>query len=163
MKKPPVHREDGRDESFMRIALAAAARAASRGEVPIGAVVVHGERVLSRAHNEPIAQCDPSAHAEIVALRKAARKLGNYRLPDCTLYVTVEPCPMCAGAIVQARLARLVYGARDPKAGACGSVIDIPGNSRLNHHTVVVGGVLQAECAAMLQTFFRSRRWSPQS
>ncbi len=146
------------DAAFMREALRAARRGSARGEVPVGAVVVCGDRIVARAYNRPITKTDPSAHAEIEALRKAARRLGNYRLPECTLYVTIEPCAMCAGAIVQARLARVVFGAPDAKAGACGSVIDVLGNRRLNHHTVVTRGVLADECAALMREFFRARR-----
>jgi tRNA(adenine34) deaminase len=154
-KRPEIADSDAR---FMREALRAARRGGQRGEVPVGAVVVCGERIVARAYNRPIAKIDPSAHAEIEALRNAARRVGNYRLPECTLYVTIEPCAMCAGAIVQARLARVVFGAPDSKAGACGSVIDVLGNRRLNHHTAVTGGVLANECAAVMREFFRTRR-----
>lgn len=146
------------DEYFMRQALAGARKAAASGEVPVGAVIVRQGRVVARGYNRPIAKRDPTAHAEIEALRKAARRLGNYRLPDCTLYVTIEPCAMCAGAIAHARLSRIVYGAPDPKAGACGSVIDVLHEPRINHHTQVEGGLLARECAAIVQDFFRSRR-----
>ncbi len=146
------------DESFMRQALACARTAAARGEVPVGAVIVHAGRIVARGYNRPVAKCDPTAHAEIEALRKAARRLGNYRLPDCTLYVTLEPCAMCAGAIAQARLARIVYGAPDPKTGACGSVIDILKEPRINHHTRVSGGLLAQECARIVRDFFQARR-----
>ena len=127
-------------------------------EVPVGAVVVRGDEIVGRGFNAPISRKDPSAHAEIQALRDAAQRLGNYRLTGCTLYVTLEPCPMCAGAIMQARIARLVYGAVDPKAGACGSVVDLFQVSRLNHHTQVAGGVLADECGEMLKLFFAERR-----
>ncbi len=142
----------------MRLALREAQRAAREGEVPVGAVVVRGERVVARAHNRPIHLHDPSAHAEILALRRAARKLGNYRLTGCTLYATIEPCAMCAGAIVQARLRRVVYGARDPKAGANGSTLTVLNHPKLNHHVEVVAGVLAEDCAALLRHFFRRRR-----
>ena len=146
------------DEQFMRVALAEAATAARAGEVPVGAVVVADGAIVGRGFNAPIARHDPSAHAEIAALRDAAAKLRNYRLPGCDLYVTLEPCAMCAGAIMQARIRRLVYGAPDPKTGACGSVVDLPAEPRLNHHTTVVGGVLGEECGALLKTFFADRR-----
>jgi tRNA(adenine34) deaminase len=145
------------DAGFMRKALAEAARAAARGEVPVGAVVVRQGRIVARGANRPIASSDPTAHAEIVALRKAAKKAGNYRLPDCDLYVTVEPCAMCLGAIVQARGRRVVYGATDPKAGAVSSTMRFP-FGRLNHKPAVVGGVLAGESAALLRDFFRARR-----
>jgi tRNA(adenine34) deaminase len=145
------------DAGFLRKALAEAARAAARGEVPVGAVVVRQGRIVARGANRPIASSDPTAHAEIVALRKAAKKAGNYRLPDCDLYVTVEPCAMCLGAIVQARVRRVVYGATDPKAGAVSSTMRFP-FGRLNHKPAVVGGVLAGESAALLRDFFRARR-----
>ncbi|MCC7080291.1 MAG: tRNA adenosine(34) deaminase TadA [Burkholderiales bacterium] len=146
------------DEEFMRLALDLAAEAARRSEVPVGAVVVHGDDVVGRGFNAPISSRDPSAHAEMTALRAAARRLGNYRLPGCSLYVTLEPCVMCAGAIQHARIERLVYGARDPKTGACGSVVDLFADGRLNHHAAVTGGVLAAEAVGLLQRFFASRR-----
>lgn len=142
----------------MRLALREAERAAREGEVPVGAVVVQGDRLVARAHNRPVHLKDPSAHAEILALRRAARKLGNYRLKGCTLYATIEPCAMCAGAIVQARLGRLVYGARDPKAGANGSALAVLNHPKLNHQVEVVTGVLAEDCAAILRNFFRRRR-----
>jgi tRNA(adenine34) deaminase len=146
------------DDAWMREALALAEAAAARGEVPVGAVVVSDGRIVGRGGNAPIAQNDPTSHAEIVALRDAARALGNYRLPACTLYVTLEPCAMCAGAILHARLARLVFGARDPKTGACGSVIDLMAEARLNHHTTVTAGVCGDACARLLRQFFAARR-----
>ena len=146
------------DSQYMRQALREARRGGREGEVPVGAVVVHGEEIIARAHNRPVHLNDPSAHAEILALRRAGRKLGNYRLPGCTLYVTIEPCAMCVGAIIQARIQRLVVGAMDPKAGACGSVLAVLNNRKLNHQVVFDSGVLQAGCAAMLQEFFRERR-----
>jgi tRNA(adenine34) deaminase len=147
-------------ERWMREALALAGDAQARGEVPVGAVVVHDGEIVGRGGNAPIAANDPTAHAEIAALRDAARRLGNYRLPDCDLYATLEPCAMCAGAILQARVRRLVFGARDPKTGACGSVIDLFGEPRLNHHTRVTADVLASECGALLSGFFAARRSS---
>jgi len=143
---------------FMAAALELARAAGARGEVPVGAIVVRGDRIIGRGGNTPIAHSDPTAHAEIVALREAARATGNYRLPDCTLYVTIEPCVMCAGAILHARVRELVFGARDPKTGACGSVIDVFAESRLNHHATVTSGIRADECAALLQDFFAARR-----
>lgn len=145
------------DREFMREALGEAAKAAAAGEVPVGAVVVRAGRVFARGHNRPIGSADPTAHAEIVAVRKAARKAGNYRLADCDLYVTVEPCAMCLGALVQARVRRLVFGAADPKAGAVSSVMAFPFD-RLNHRPEIVAGVLADESAALLRAFFRARR-----
>jgi tRNA(adenine34) deaminase len=142
----------------MADALALAAQAAARGEVPVGAIVVCDGAIVGRGGNSPIAASDPTAHAEIAALREAAAALGNYRLPGCELYVTLEPCAMCAGAVLHARLARLVYGARDPKTGACGSVIDLFAEPRLNHHTSVEGGVASDACGALLTRFFAARR-----
>ena len=146
------------DEIFMHEVIALARQAAELGEVPVGAVVVKDGAVLGRGYNAPISSSDPTAHAEIRALREAAAALGNYRLIDCTLYVTLEPCAMCAGAILHARMARLVYGAPDPKTGACGSVVDLFSDRRLNHHTEVTGGVLADECGKMLSDFFAGRR-----
>ena len=146
------------DELFMREALELARQAGAAGEVPVGAVVVKDGAVIGRGYNRPITSRDPSAHAEIVALREAAARLGNYRLNGCELFVTLEPCAMCAGAIMHARIGRLVYGAADPKTGACGSVIDLFAEGRLNHHTEVAGGVLTADCGAALQQFFLGRR-----
>ncbi len=142
----------------MRAALREAARAAREKEVPVGAVVVLDGRVIARAHNRPISTQNPSAHAEILALRAAGRKLGNYRLIHCSLYVTIEPCAMCAGAIVHARMKRLVYGASDPKAGACGSALRVLNHPKLNHRVEVRKGVLKEECAALLREFFAARR-----
>lgn len=146
------------DESMMRLALEQARCAQQRGEVPVGAVVVHDGEVVGIGFNQPIGARDPSAHAEILALRAAAQRIGNYRLVGCDLYVTLEPCAMCAGAIQHARIARVVYGAADPKTGACGSVVDLFAEPRLNHHARVRGGVLADECAALLSSFFASRR-----
>ncbi len=142
----------------MQQALALASSAASNGEVPVGAIVVKDGEIIGRGGNAPIELHDPSAHAEIQALRQAAAHLGNYRLVDCTLYVTLEPCAMCAGAIQHARIAKLVYGASDPKTGACGSVINLMAEPKLNHHCEVVGGVMAVECGTILSTFFKQRR-----
>ncbi|MGH8683430.1 MAG: tRNA adenosine(34) deaminase TadA [Burkholderiales bacterium] len=149
---------EGQDAHWMRAALTLAEEAWRRGEVPVGAVVVAHGKIAGRGFNAPIEGHDPTAHAEIAALRDAARTLGNYRLPDCALYVTLEPCPMCAGAIMQARIRRLVFGAADPKTGACGSVVDLFAEPRLNHHTLVTGSVLAEECGALLKEFFAGRR-----
>jgi tRNA(adenine34) deaminase len=146
------------DERFMREALALADEAAGRGEVPVGAVVVKDGAIVGRGFNRPIGASDPTAHAEIVALREAAAALGNYRLPECDLYVTLEPCAMCVGAMVHARIARVVYGAADPKTGACGSIVDLPGLATFNHHGTFLGGMLAEECAAVLKRFFADRR-----
>lgn len=146
------------DAHWMRQALTLAREAQLRGEVPVGAVVVRAGAIVGRGGNAPVAASDPTAHAEITALRDAARALGNYRLPDCDLYVTLEPCVMCAGAIMHARIRRLVFGARDPKTGACGSVVDLFADARLNHHATVLGGVAPEECGALLTGFFAARR-----
>jgi tRNA(adenine34) deaminase len=145
-------------EPFMRAALELAGHAARAGEVPVGAVVVKDGQVIGRGYNRPITTCDPTAHAEIVALRDAAASLGNYRLPGCELYVTLEPCAMCVGAMVHARIARIVFGTRDPKTGACGSIVDLPGLATFNHHGTFEGGLLAEECAAVLKRFFADRR-----
>ncbi len=150
------------DTELMQIALALAAEAGSNGEVPVGAIVVKDGRIIGRGSNAPISQHDPSAHAEIQAMRDAARNLGNYRLVDCTLYVTLEPCAMCTGAIQHARIARLVFGANDPKTGACGSVINLMAEKKLNHHTEVTGGIMAQECGGLLSEFFASRRKTKQ-
>lgn len=142
----------------MALAQHAADEARHAGEVPVGAVIVLGDEVIARGFNHPIHAHDPSAHAEMVALRAAAQKLENYRLPGCELYVTLEPCLMCSGAIMHARIARVVYGATDPKTGACGSVVDVFANAQLNHHTSVTGGVLADECGHALKNFFAERR-----
>ncbi|MDP2144043.1 MAG: tRNA adenosine(34) deaminase TadA [Gallionella sp.] len=146
------------DEQYMRAALDLAQQAQEAGEVPVGAVVVKDGEIVGRGFNAPISRHDPSAHAEMLALRDAAERLGNYRLVGCELFVTLEPCMMCAGAIMHARIARVVYGARDLKTGACGSVLDAFAEPRLNHHTAVVGGVLAEECSATLSNFFAMRR-----
>ncbi len=142
----------------MQIALEQAKLAESLGEVPVGALVVKDGEIIAAAHNQPIGLHDPSAHAEIQAIRKAAKILGNYRLVDCTLYVTLEPCVMCTGAIQHARIAQLVYGAKDPKTGACGSVVNLMTEDKLNHHTAVIAGVLAEPCGEMLSQFFKRRR-----
>ncbi len=149
------------DEDFMAQALKLAREAEAAGEVPVGAVVVKDGAVVGHGYNRPISSRDPSAHAEMVALRDAAARLGNYRLSGCDLYVTLEPCAMCAGAIMHARIARLIFGARDPKTGACGSIIDLFGETRLNHQTRVVGNVLPDAARDLLQGFFSARRGSP--
>jgi tRNA(adenine34) deaminase len=154
----PEQRFFGRDEHFMRLALREAELAAEHDDVPIGAVLVRDGEVLAAAGNERELRCDPTAHAETLVLREAARKLGGWRLPDSVLYVTLEPCAMCAGAIVLARVPRVVYGAVDPKAGAAGSVLDVLAEPRLNHRPLVEGGLLAEESAGLLQAFFASRR-----
>lgn len=153
---PPVR--ESRDEQYMRLALELALRGARQGEVPVGAVVVMGGEVLGRGFNSPIMRCDPTAHAEILALREAAAAVGNYRLPGATLYVTLEPCVMCAGAIVQARLARLVFGSRDLRFGAVRSKFGLADSELLNHRVEITEGVLGAECAVLLREFFQTRR-----
>ena len=142
----------------MCAALELTVRAEEAGEVPVGAVVVKKGIIIGRGYNCPISTADPTAHAEVMALRDASRFMGNYRLTDCTLYVTLEPCVMCVGAIFHARIARLVYGAADPKTGACGSVIDLTAELRLNHHMQVTGGVLAEEGSGKLKQFFEKRR-----
>ena len=146
------------EETFMRAALEEARRGLLAGEVPVGAVVVHDGEIVARAHNAPIALNDPTAHAEILALREAGRKRGNYRLMGAALYVTVEPCPMCCGAALQARVARVVYGAADPKAGAVESLHRLLDDARFNHRVEAVGGVLAGECGALLREFFDTKR-----
>lgn len=151
---------DGRavDEHWMELALQLAWEGQRAGEVPVGAVLVKSSRVLAQGWNSPRATHDPSAHAEIVVLRKGGRSLGNYRLPGTTLYVTLEPCAMCAGAIIQARLQRVVFGAYDPKAGAAGSVFDVLISDRLNHRPVCLGGILAEQSSELMKAFFRTRR-----
>jgi tRNA(adenine34) deaminase len=151
------------DEDYIRLALELARDAAAAGEVPVGALVVKDGEIVGRGFNAPISRHDPTAHAEIQAMRDAAQRLGNYRLVGCTLYVTLEPCAMCSGAIQHARIARLVYGARDPKTGCCGSVIDLMDEARLNHHCAAEGGVLAEECGRVLSEFFAARRGKTQS
>ncbi len=150
-----------RDRYWMGQALELARRAAGAGEVPVGAVLVRGNEVIGEGWNRPISACDPTAHAEVLALRTAAARVGNYRLVDSTLYVTLEPCPMCAGALVHARVARVVFGAVDLRAGAAGTVFDLLRSAALNHRAEVVGGVSAEECAALLRGFFRARRSKP--
>ena len=147
-----------REIDFMQAALALAANAADNGEVPVGALVVRDGEIIGRGQNSMIARNDPTAHAEILALRDAARRIGNYRLVDCELYVTLEPCAMCAGAMMHARIARVIFGASDPKTGACGSVVDLFAEQRLNHHAEVTGGLLADTCAQQLKDFFALRR-----
>jgi tRNA(adenine34) deaminase len=146
------------DRGLMEEALALARDAAAADEVPVGAVVVLDGEIIGRGRNGPIGSHDPTAHAEVAAMRAAAKAIGNYRLAGCHLYVTLEPCAMCAGAIIHARIARVVFGARDPKTGACGSVVDLLGDPRLNFHAEVVGGILAQQCGAVLSAFFAARR-----
>ena len=146
------------DVRFMRMALREAERGGREGEVPVGAILVRDGKVLARAHNKPIQLNDPTAHAEILALRRAALKLRNYRLEGCDLYVTIEPCTMCAGAIVHSRLRRLIFGAPDPKAGACGTALRVMNHRRLNHRVDIARGVLGTECSSAIQEFFRNKR-----
>ena len=145
-------------EYWMRDALNEARRAGDDGEVPVGALVLLNGKIIGRGHNSPIRQCDPSAHAEIVALRQAARSVGNYRLPGSTLIVTIEPCVMCVGAMIQARVEELIYGARDPKAGAVHSHFRIADTETLNHRIMSVGGILEEECGTLMKEFFAARR-----
>jgi tRNA(adenine34) deaminase len=146
------------DEYWMQIALEQAQLAAAAGEVPVGAVLVIDDEIVATGFNQPISRCDPTAHAEVVALRSAALALSNYRVPDCTLYVTIEPCAMCAGAMVHARVKRLVFGAPEPRAGAVISTLRLLEGPQLNHRVDVTGGVLAEQCAEVMQTFFRQRR-----
>ena len=145
-------------EFFMKKAIMQAKAAGKKGEVPIGAVVVKDGKIIARAHNLRESKKDPTAHAEILALQRAAKKLGGWRLFDCTLYVTLEPCPMCAGAIINARLDEVVFGAYDPKAGCCGTLYNLPTDDRFNHRPKVTGDVLNTECAQLLSDFFKQRR-----
>jgi tRNA(adenine34) deaminase len=156
-----VERFSPQDEHFMRLAIREAQRALEHDDVPIGAVVVREGEVIGAAHNEREQRADPTAHAEILALREAARALGSWRVLDSVLYVTLEPCAMCAGAMVLGRVPRVVYGCTDPKAGAAGSVLDVLGERRLNHRPEVSGGLLAGECAALLHDFFATRRSPP--
>lgn len=146
------------DIDYMQQAIALAQQAAEQGEVPVGAIIVKDGAIIGKGSNTPINTHDPTAHAEIIAMRDAAQRIGNYRLVDCTLYVTLEPCAMCTGAMQHARIARVVYGASDAKTGACGSVVDLMAEAKLNHHAVVEGGVLAEECGSLLSTFFKVRR-----
>ena len=161
MTKKPISRDSTRvpdDLVWMGIALEEARAAAEQGEVPVGALVISNHEIVGRAGNRNLRDHDPTAHAEVVALRQAAQRLGNHRLTGCVLYATIEPCAMCAGAIIHSRIARLVYGARDIKAGAAGSVLEVMNHPRLNHKVEVVSGVLEDRCSAILQDFFRRRR-----
>ena len=146
------------DAEFMTAAIALAGKASEAGEVPVGAVVVKGGQIIVTGFNAPISRHDPSAHAEIQAMRAAASVLGNYRLAGCTLFATLEPCAMCAGAIMHARIERLIFGATDPKTGACGSIVNLFAEARLNHHTVVEAGLMAQQCGELLTNFFRQRR-----
>jgi tRNA(adenine34) deaminase len=148
------------DLAMMRLAIDQAHNAATVGEVPVGAVIVRDRKVVATGYNHPIGSHDPTAHAEIHALRAAANQAGNYRLSDCSMYVTLEPCAMCCGAMIHARIQRLYYGAADPKTGACGSVVDLMANRRLNHHTQVHAGLLAQDCGQLLRDFFAARRAS---
>lgn len=145
-------------EAYLQLAIEQARLASDAGEVPVGAIVIFENGIVGRGRNQVLATNDPTAHAEVVALRDAARRLNNYRLTGCELYTTLEPCSMCAGAIIHARIARLVYGAADPKAGAAGSVVEVINHPRLNHQLQVTGGVLAEECGELLRAFFRDRR-----
>lgn len=165
MQKPPLRERrsaaepcPASDEIWMEEAILAARRALESGEVPVGAVVVCDSKIVGRGWNRNLGDCDPSAHAEIVALREAGRNIGNHRLSDCDLFATIEPCAMCAGALVHARVRRLVYGADDPKAGAVHSVLQVLNHPRLNHRMEIRGGVLAERCSELLQEFFKSRR-----
>ena len=149
---------DSFDLAMMRLAIDQAHNAATVGEVPVGAVIVRDRTVIATGFNHPIGSHDPTAHAEIRALRAAAEQAGNYRLTDCSLYVTLEPCAMCCGAMIHARIKRLYYGATDPKTGACGSIVDLPAIAHWNHHGVFSGGILADECGALLRRFFAERR-----
>lgn len=153
----PTQREES-DHHFMALALDLAAQAECADEVPVGAIVVRDGEIIGRGHNATISRIDPTAHAEMIALRDAARHVGNYRLVDCELYVTLEPCVMCAGAIMHARIARVIYGAVDPKTGACGGVVNLFDEARLNHHATIMGGVLAEQCGQRLKEFFARRR-----
>jgi tRNA(adenine34) deaminase len=151
-----------RDSNFMRQAISQAKNAWALGEVPVGAVVVKSDEIIAAGFNQPVGTHDPTAHAEIVALRSAASILGNYRLSGCELYVTLEPCAMCAGAMLHARLARVVFGASDSKTGACGSIVNLFAQTMLNHQTELIGGVMALECGALLKDFFAMRRQAQQ-
>jgi tRNA(adenine34) deaminase len=159
--KTTVNMPSGNDAAWMELALEQAALAAAAGEVPVGALVIKDGEVVGRGHNRNLLDDDPTAHAEIVALRQAAARLGNHRLTGCTLVATIEPCAMCAGALIHARIARLVYGAGDPKAGAAGSVLQVINHPGLNHRMEVTAGVLAEKCSAVLQDFFRQKRQQP--
>lgn len=149
------------DAKYMSLAMELARNAWQAGEVPVGAIVVFEDEIVGRGFNQPISKHDPSAHAEIMALRDAGQRIGNYRLPECTLYVTLEPCVMCAGAMMHARIKRIVFGASDPKTGAAGSVVNLFLETRLNHHAEIEGGVMAEECAELISGFFKERRGKP--
>ncbi len=153
-----IEKNDKLNHGFMLEALVLARQAAAAGEVPVGAVVVKDSQIIGRGYNQPISRHDPSAHAEVMALRDAAQHLGNYRLTNCELYVTLEPCCMCVGAILHARIARVVFAAVDPKTGACGSIVNLFAEARLNHHAEVAGGLLADESSQLLKEFFARRR-----
>jgi tRNA(adenine34) deaminase len=159
--KTTVNMPSGDDAAWMELALEQAALAAAAGEVPVGALVIKDGEVLGRGHNRNLLDDDPTAHAEIVAMRQAAARLGNHRLTGCTMVATIEPCAMCAGALIHARIARLVYGASDPKAGAAGSVLQVINHPGLNHRMEVTAGVLAEKCSVVLQDFFRQKRQQP--
>ncbi len=158
MTDPRTAEDIARDAHYMRAAMDEARLAEAAGEVPVGAVVVWNDAIIARGHNLPITSMDPSAHAEMRAMRAAAQVLGNYRMPECELYVTLEPCAMCSGAILHARLRHVVFGAADPKTGAAGSVVNLFEQAQLNHQTTITGGVLAADCGQMLKDFFGARR-----
>jgi tRNA(adenine34) deaminase len=153
-----ISAQQNTDEIYMQLALELAQEAAAAGEVPVGAIIVKDGIVIGRGGNSPIDSHDPTAHAEIAALRDAAKNIGNYRLVNCSLYVTLEPCAMCTGAIQHARIERLIYGASDPKTGACGSVVNLMAEAKLNHHAKVTGGIMASECGLVLSNFFSERR-----
>jgi tRNA(adenine34) deaminase len=159
--KTTVNMPSGDDAAWMELALEQAALAAAAGEVPVGALVIKDGEVLGRGHNRNLLDDDPTAHAEIVAMRQAAARLGNHRLTGCTMVATIEPCAMCAGALIHARIARLVYGASDPKTGAAGSVLQVINHPGLNHRMEVTAGVLAEKCSVVLQDFFRQKRQQP--
>jgi tRNA(adenine34) deaminase len=157
-----IRRDTRSDERFMQAALTQARLAAAAGEVPVGAVIVESGRIIARGYNRPVRTSDPTGHAEVVAIRRACRKKTNYRLAGCSLYVTIEPCAMCLGALIQARVARVVYGAADPKAGAVESVLKFP-FERVNYRPEIRAGVLQEDCAALIRDFFKDRRKRPRA
>ena len=146
------------DEKWMQIAIREASLAKNKGEVPVGAIIILNNRIIAKAHNSPISKNDPTAHAEILAIRNASKKLQNYRLPETTLYVTLEPCAMCLGAMIHARINRIVFGASDPKNGVCGSSVNLTSEAFFNHKIIVKGGILEQDCKNILQSFFKLRR-----
>ncbi|HEX4605651.1 MAG TPA: tRNA adenosine(34) deaminase TadA [Candidatus Angelobacter sp.] len=161
LQKKAAETRTGDEAAWMELALEQARMAAAAGEVPVGAVVIQDGKIIGRGHNRNLLEHDPTAHAEIVALRQAAAKIGNHRLTGCTMVATIEPCSMCAGALIHARIARIVYGASDPKAGAAGSLLQVINHPGLNHTMEITGGVLAGKCSAVLQEFFRSKRQQP--